>query len=367
MASTSRRTPKPAAAVYVPRHRRTDPSTSQSADEIPKDQPPSQSHPSESIHSTHTSRSSSPTPSTPSRTRKGRGQFKSPITVPAADTTATRKKEPPPRVYPPSSSTSQRECNGKGSRGGSGRVSPAASDGRGGAAGMSSSARAEGAVARKASVGEVEDVGRELGRLGLDPHGGTEGGEGKRDEQEDWERLDTDEEEDQTPAAEVAAAASRRVGDWVEDASTTTLDIHSFPPAFRTHDLELIFEDFTHTRGGFRIKWVDDTRALVVFRHPDTARAAYAKALGNPFIRVKPHTGEIPDDGYRTPRSPAPVKSDMVARRLVAGALGMRSAKKTAEEVERDREKLQKARDKIALEKKQREERERRLAAAWDG
>lgn len=48
------------------------------------------------------------------------------------------------------------------------------------------------------------------------------------------------------------------------------LQLISADPGYRlkTRDLQLIFKDWEGVQGGFRIKWVDDVNALVVFNDP---------------------------------------------------------------------------------------------------
>lgn len=46
-------------------------------------------------------------------------------------------------------------------------------------------------------------------------------------------------------------------------------------------------------RGGYQIKWMDDTRALIVFEHPQTAKKAYIDNVNSPFIKVRPYKGQI--------------------------------------------------------------------------
>lgn len=54
---------------------------------------------------------------------------------------------------------------------------------------------------------------------------------------------------------------------------TTVLDCYDFPPAFKTHHLHDIFREYENMRGGYRIKWLEDTRALIIFEHPSTGRS----------------------------------------------------------------------------------------------
>lgn len=46
---------------------------------------------------------------------------------------------------------------------------------------------------------------------------------------------------------------------------TRILELSGFPPELKTRDIQAIFSQWESDRGGFKIKWVDDTTALVIF------------------------------------------------------------------------------------------------------
>lgn len=46
---------------------------------------------------------------------------------------------------------------------------------------------------------------------------------------------------------------------------TRILELSGFPAELKTRDLQSVFSAWEDDRGGFKIKWVDDTTALVVF------------------------------------------------------------------------------------------------------
>ncbi|KAL1919074.1 uncharacterized protein VTP21DRAFT_2455 [Calcarisporiella thermophila] len=72
---------------------------------------------------------------------------------------------------------------------------------------------------------------------------------------------------------------------------TTVLEIYDFPATYKTHHLHNIFREYEGVRGGYRIKWLEDTRALILFEHPATAKKAYLENVNNPLAKVKPYTG----------------------------------------------------------------------------
>lgn len=68
----------------------------------------------------------------------------------------------------------------------------------------------------------------------------------------------------------------------VSAAVTRILHLANFSAELKTRDLQLIFKDWEGEKGGFRIKWVDDVNALVVFNDATVAKRAYLHLLLNP-------------------------------------------------------------------------------------
>ncbi|CAJ0763820.1 1770_t:CDS:2 [Entrophospora sp. SA101] len=115
------------------------------------------------------------------------------------------------------------------------------------------------------------------------------------------------------------------------EGSTRILDVFDFPSTFKTHHLHEIFQEYENMRGGYRIKWMEDTRALIIFEHPATARKAYLDNVANQMATIKPYEGPT-DFLQKNPNNPPqprarPATTDMVAKRLVHGALGVRVVK----------------------------------------
>ncbi|RHZ82203.1 hypothetical protein Glove_112g23 [Diversispora epigaea] len=116
------------------------------------------------------------------------------------------------------------------------------------------------------------------------------------------------------------------------EGSTRILDVFDFPASFKTHHLHEIFQEYENMRGGYRIKWMEDTRALIIFEHPSTARKAYLDNVTNQLATIKPYEGPT-DFLQKNPNNNAaqsrarPATTDMVAKRLVHGALGVRVAR----------------------------------------
>ncbi|KAM9612159.1 coiled-coil domain-containing protein R3HCC1L isoform 5-T6 [Morphnus guianensis] len=141
------------------------------------------------------------------------------------------------------------------------------------------------------------------------------------------------------------------------------IEIYDFPSDFRTEDLLRVF--CSYQKKGFDIKWVDDTHALGIFSSPITARDALStKHL---LVKTRPlsqgtHASKAKARAYADYLQPAkerPETSAALARRLVIGALGVRSNQTPAQR-DAERRKLQEARERKRLENKQRED-------AWEG
>lgn len=75
------------------------------------------------------------------------------------------------------------------------------------------------------------------------------------------------------------------------DEPTVVLDCYDFPPAFKTHHLHDIFRSYEGVRGGYKIKWLSDTRALIIFDHPSTAKKAYIDNVTHALAKIRPYDG----------------------------------------------------------------------------
>jgi len=148
------------------------------------------------------------------------------------------------------------------------------------------------------------------------------------------------------------------------DEPTFVLDCYDFSASFKTHHLHDIFREYENMRGGYRIKWLEDTRALIIFEHPATAKKAYLDNVANPLTKIRPYTGPI---SVKRSTSPArrPATTDMVAKRLVAGALGVKVSK-TPEQKAAEKAVLQSARDQREQQRNQAALRTQELDAAFN-
>ncbi|NWI81389.1 R3HCL protein, partial [Dryoscopus gambensis] len=151
--------------------------------------------------------------------------------------------------------------------------------------------------------------------------------------------------------------------DISDDELPHVIEIYDFPSDFRTEDLMRVF--CSYQKKGFDIKWVDDTHALGIFSSPITARDALStKHL---MVKTRPlsqgtRASKAKARAYAEYLQPAkerPETSAVLARRLVIGALGVRSNQTPAQR-DAERRKLQEAQERKRLENKQRED-------AWEG
>ncbi|PNF21696.1 hypothetical protein B7P43_G10330 [Cryptotermes secundus] len=148
-----------------------------------------------------------------------------------------------------------------------------------------------------------------------------------------------------------------------DDEFSHVLEIYSFPAEFKTHDLYAVFSPYM--KGGFEIKWVDDTHALGVFS--SALVAAEVLATDHPFVKTRPLHEATPESRMKARRSAEflqpyrarPETCAALARRLVTGALGVR-LNTTREEREAERKLLREAREKKKLAARQRDQ-------AWEG
>lgn len=129
------------------------------------------------------------------------------------------------------------------------------------------------------------------------------------------------------------------------------VEIYDFPPSFVTDDLKREICLITHEP--FDVKWVDDTHALGVFSSELAAKNALSMRNTGAAVRVRPLSEAF--EGSRkkakacvrydilSPFRERPETSSTVARRMVAGALGMKiSVPKAVREDEVNRLKVAK-------------------------
>ncbi|XP_043932851.1 coiled-coil domain-containing protein R3HCC1L [Protopterus annectens] len=151
--------------------------------------------------------------------------------------------------------------------------------------------------------------------------------------------------------------------DGDESELSHVIEIFSFPANFRTEDLLQTFSSYL--KKGFDVRWVDDTHALGIFASPFAARDALSST--NPLVKVRPLSQASAAakakarrcSEFLQPARERPATTAALARRLVTGALGIKSTQTKADR-EAERRKLQEARDRRRLEAKQRDD-------AWEG
>ncbi|KAK7930189.1 hypothetical protein WMY93_006584 [Mugilogobius chulae] len=151
--------------------------------------------------------------------------------------------------------------------------------------------------------------------------------------------------------------------DLTDDELSHIVEIYDFPAEFKTEDLLKLFH--TNQQRGLDIQWIDETHALGLFSSPLAAREALRSK--HPMMKVRPLSKSSSAtkakarscSDYLLPAKERPQTSAALARKLVIGALGVKS-NLTKEQREAERKKLQEAREQKRLAAKQRED-------AWEG
>ncbi|KZT53761.1 hypothetical protein CALCODRAFT_439661 [Calocera cornea HHB12733] len=75
---------------------------------------------------------------------------------------------------------------------------------------------------------------------------------------------------------------------------TRILHLSGFPPELKTRDIHSAFQAWEAEKGGFKIKWIDDTSALVVFTDAIVAKRAYLQTLLTPPAVLVSPTSTLP-------------------------------------------------------------------------
>ncbi|KAH6592219.1 hypothetical protein BASA50_008209 [Batrachochytrium salamandrivorans] len=135
-------------------------------------------------------------------------------------------------------------------------------------------------------------------------------------------------------------------------AETRVLELTGIPTTLKHADIRLLLSDPLKRPGSFTLHNSTDTSAYAVFPTSAAARMAYHYVKDDCTMKVVPYV-EMSASTLESPLfAPAcrPVTTDMAARRLISGALGIRTPKKSQAALEEDRRKMQDAR--LAKEKK---------------
>ncbi|XP_017568313.1 coiled-coil domain-containing protein R3HCC1L isoform X2 [Pygocentrus nattereri] len=148
-----------------------------------------------------------------------------------------------------------------------------------------------------------------------------------------------------------------------EDELSHIVEIYDFPSEFKMEDLIRAFSSYQQK--GFDVKWIDDTHALGLFSSPIAARDALRTK--HPMLKVRPLSKSSSatkakaraSSDYLLPAKERPQTSAALARRLVIGALGVKSSQ-SQEQREAERSQLRQAREQKRLAAKQRDD-------AWEG
>uniref|UniRef100_A0A8C5DB08 R3H domain and coiled-coil containing 1-like n=1 Tax=Gouania willdenowi TaxID=441366 RepID=A0A8C5DB08_GOUWI len=146
--------------------------------------------------------------------------------------------------------------------------------------------------------------------------------------------------------------------DLSEDELSHIVEIYDFPSEFKSEDLIKLFH--CYQQRGFDIKWIDDSHALGLFSSSIAAREALRSK--HPLMKLRPLSKSSQTvkakarscSDYLLPAKERPQTSAALARKLVIGALGVKSTL-TKEQRDAERKKLQEAREYPKKERKQKD------------
>ncbi|KAJ3267017.1 hypothetical protein HDU77_006957 [Chytriomyces hyalinus] len=160
------------------------------------------------------------------------------------------------------------------------------------------------------------------------------------------------------------------VSDW----SALCLECYHFPPLFEPRDVvDLLADD--SLKSLCEGKWgspegdTSKTSILLVFAERSVAKRAFATLSCRRELKVRPWpAGVQSSDSQLGSPSPSkrPLRTDAVARRLIAGALGLKLEKKSAEAIARDEEKKRLVREERVAQSRAAARREEEFQKAWD-
>ncbi|XP_040001887.1 coiled-coil domain-containing protein R3HCC1L isoform X2 [Xiphias gladius] len=151
----------------------------------------------------------------------------------------------------------------------------------------------------------------------------------------DYYNMDRDDDDDDDDEDDI---------DLREDELSHIVEIYDFPAEFKTEDLLKLFQ--CYQQRGFDIKWIDDTHALGLFSSPIAAREALRSK--HPLMKLRPLSKSSSAmkakarsfSDYLLPAKERPQTSAALARKLVIGALGVKS-NLSKEQRDAERRKLQ--------------------------
>ncbi|RKO87558.1 hypothetical protein BDK51DRAFT_39575 [Blyttiomyces helicus] len=264
----------------------------------------------------------SATPSPPGSpvVRKGRGNFTATPPQQPSPPERVGPRQPPPRVYPKEGRAPRgASTHVTGERGASAHAtgergpSPQITRERGavpqstGERGPSPQAPGErgplphATHERGPSPCDVADCTEKVASLSMDDSGdvlsnGKDAGGGNSGEElEEWEQIEEPiiMPKEQPSPIRSRPRVTREEAEQI-NGPTRMLEVYDFPAAYNSSTLHKLFEDYVSSRGGYRIKWVSDTSAIVIFASAITAKAAYVNLLDMTEAKIRPYNGLMP-------------------------------------------------------------------------
>lgn len=186
---------------------------------------------------------------------------------------------------------------------------------------------------------------------------------------DEWERHLADSDSDDVvspPSLSAPSSPMRATGPHAN-----VLEVHGFSSELTTAQLKALLSTY---QSNLDIRWVDDTRALAVFRSVDIAMTAYADQhklplqlalYSNASAAAKRKFERTQQRINASDTRVRPVTSTAVANRLVSGALGIR-VQRTPAQIEADRLKMQAERERRQAMKATALQESRAMDSAWD-
>ncbi|ORY38595.1 hypothetical protein BCR33DRAFT_853932 [Rhizoclosmatium globosum] len=126
---------------------------------------------------------------------------------------------------------------------------------------------------------------------------------------------------------------------------TDALECFDLPRSFESNTiLHLLGKSSLHS--ACSLKWTKQNTVVLKFPSNDEAHTALLTLSQSGSLKVRPFYAHydvgVSTPTFSSPSSPSgrPVKTDIVARRLIAGALGLKLARKTDEQLELEKQKM---------------------------
>jgi hypothetical protein len=107
------------------------------------------------------------------------------------------------------------------------------------------------------------------------------------------------------------------------------LILTKMPSGFKDADIHAVFRKYKSQNGGYQLRWLDPSRAVLIFGDPQVAKIAFLENVDHLQITVRPFADELPKSFHEpqdneTPERQRPETDMGPARRMVRHALGVK-------------------------------------------